>query len=647
MASIQWDDESAAAQPSVVWDDEVAQPAAQPTPFAERARMGLPARIGSTLLQGATMGFADELAGIGGGIMGGIAGLAGMEGQSFGQGYEETRNRVRNELGALRESNPITSMVAEGAGGLLTGIGLGSKLAQAVPVKSKIGNVMATGGVFGGVSGAGAAKDMESVIPGILSGAATGAATAGVLQPVAAGIGAVGSNIAQRFRPSSATEAAQRKIAEAMMRDKIDPNKLGINMRRMGESGVVADVGGANTAGLLDVVANIPGRTKDLAARLIRERQISRPERLTDVAQRGMAPSGQRFETTMESLAAQQAKARPLYDEAMNLPLVIDDDLANILGRIDKTGAFKDAAKISEITGQPFTLRGQPGERITLNQMNEAKKTLWDIEQAAKDQLTGKATSLSSAITTLRRQFIDKLDDITKDPTTGASVYKEARSVFAEPTQLQSAMELGRKSFNQKAFGIRETLKDLSAAEQEAYRIGAFESFREMAGSQAGQSQLLNLYKDRNVREKMQELFPNESGFRRFANEVFKEEKRRKLEGVRGGSQTFGREAAAEDLAQPVAEFANTARSAATGNIPGVIAGASNLWKRIQTPQQVRDEIGRILLSGGEGGFTSAAGQVQSPATMRIADLMRQMESKRGSRTTAGAIPLSQLIIGR
>lgn len=616
------------------------------TPFAEQAKMGLPARIGSTLLQGATMGFADELAGVGGGLMGGLAGLAGIEGQSFGQGYEETRNRVRNELGALRESHPITSAVVEGAGGVATGIGLGSKLAQAIPVKSIFGNAVATGGAFGTIQGAGAAKDMGSIIPGALTGAATGAATAGVLQPVAAGIGAVGSNIAQRFNKASATEAAQRKIAEAMLRDKIDPNKLGVNLRRMGESGVVADVGGANTAGLLDVVANIPGKTKDLAARLIRERQISRPERLTEVAQRGMAPSGQRFEATIESLAAQQAKARPLYDEAMNLPLVIDDDLAKMLAVIEKNGAFKDAAQIALNRGQPFTLKGQPGEPVTLRQLDQAKGALWDVEQAAKGEF-GAPTRLSSSITDLRRAFIQKLDDMTTDPATGASVYKEARDTFAEPAQLEKAMELGKKSFNQKAFGIRETMRDLTAAEKEAYRIGAFESFREMAGSQGGQSQLLNLYKDRNVREKMQELFPTESGFRRFANEVFKEEKRRKLEGVRGGSQTFGREAAAEDLAQPVAEFARTARSAGTGDVFGALSGASNLWKRMQTPQQVRDEIGRVLLSGNQGGFTSAAGQAQSPATMRIADLMRQMEAKRGSKTTAGAIPLSQLFIGR
>lgn len=624
-----------------------AEQESQATPAAPPSDFSALGKIGSALYQGATLGFGDELAGIGGGIVGGIAGLAGVEGESFGKGYQQIRDKMRGENEAFRQESPWTSGIAEGVGGLLTGIGAGKALAAALPVRSVTGSAIATGSGLGAISGAGGAKDLASTPTGMLSGAAMGGATAGVMQGAGNAIGAVGSNIAQRFRPQSATEAANRKIAEAMLRDKIDPNKLGINMQRMGPDGRVVNVGGESTMGLLDTVANLPGQTRELAKRAVRSLQIGRPERMTDPAARAMAPGGQRFASSMDDLAAQQAQARPLYEQAMAKPLTIDDDLSSILKRIETTGAFKDAERIAAATGQPFTLRGQPGETVTLNQLNEAKKLLWDVEQAAKDKF-GDPTSVSNAFGSLRRQFIDKLDDITKDPATGQSVYKEARRVYAEPAQLETAMELGRKAFNQKAAGIRESMRDMSEAEKNAFRIGSFESFREMAGSQGGQSQLMNIYKDRNVQEKMRELFPNDSALRRFTNEMFKEEKRRRMESVVGGSQTARREANAEDLAQPVAELMRSAASAGSGNLSGLVSGAGSMWSRLQTPERVRDEIGRALLTPNQGGAVALAGnRIADPRTMRIADLMREIESRRGGVAGGAAVPLSQLFAGR
>ena len=61
-----------------------------------------------TAAQGATFGFSDELAGIGGLIT--------------GRGYEASRDRARENLAQYRQDHAKTSMLAEGLGGLATGL---------------------------------------------------------------------------------------------------------------------------------------------------------------------------------------------------------------------------------------------------------------------------------------------------------------------------------------------------------------------------------------------------------------------------------------------------------------------------------------------------------------------------------------------
>lgn len=611
----------------------------------------------------ATFGFGDEIAGLGGGLVSGLAGLAGVEGEGFGKGYTETRDRVRNEIGDFRKENPNTALLGDVSGGTLLA-GPVTKLAASLPIKSVIGNAAATGGALGALGGTGAAKELEDIPSEAGIGAVTGAATAGGLQGASGVVGAVASNIAQRASPTSAINTARQKIAEAFTRDNVAPGKLNVQLQRMGTDGKLADIGGANALSLLDNAANTPGATKELAQQLIRARQISAANRVTEAAQRGMSPTGARFEGTMDSLLNAQQAAKPLYERAMQIPVTVDKELENLLVRAKNVGAFADAQKIAAARGTGVSLFGKAavpdqvdpnfgnilfnphptGDRVSLAQMNEVKKLLWDIENAAKNEF-GKPTAVSAAITDLRKEFTSKLDHMTTNPQTGESVYAHARNVFGNPAELMSAVELGKKAFNQKAFGIREAMRDLSEPEREAFRIGAFEAFREMAGSRSGQTQLVNVYKDRNIQEKMRQLLPTDTQYRQFVVAMNKEERMRRLESVRGGSQTFARAMQEEDLGQPVAELARTARSGLSGDIAGALSSASNLWNRVKTPQATRDQIGKIMLSGNDQSFTNAMGQQVNPETKIIADLMRRIQERRGS-TGATSVPVISALMG-
>jgi hypothetical protein len=333
--------------------------------------------------------------------------------------------------------------------------------------------------------------------------------------------------------------------------------------------------------------------------------------------------------------------ARPIYDRAMQTPLTIDDELAGIIARADRTGALREAERIAGVTGNQFSLRGATGENVSLNQLDRLKKSLYDIEQSARNEFGG-ATEMSRAVTDLRRQLTRKLDQMTTDPRTGQSVYAEARAAYAEPAQLNAALELGRTTFsNRSPIVMRETMAELSPAEQNAFRIGAFESFRDLAGTPSGQTQLLNLYKDRTMREKMQALFPNEASFRDFARGMIQEEKFRKLESVIGGSSTARNLANAQDAALPVEELVSAAGNAAKGNVPGLITSAKNLLNNVTVPRAVRDEIGRLLLAGNQQNITTVSGQTINPNLTRLQQIMQMIESRQptGQRVTSFSAP--------
>ena len=82
------------------------------------------------------------------------------------------------------------------------------------------------------------------------------------------------------------------------------------------------------------------------------------------------------------------------------------------------------------------------------------------------------------------------------------------------------------------AEGIASTLSEMSASEQEAFRIGASEVLRTKFGSPTGQNQLLNQWKDRNVREKLQALIGDDAKYDDAVNMLRGEETLKRLESL-------------------------------------------------------------------------------------------------------------------
>lgn len=579
-------------------------------------------------LGGGSMGFFDELAGA---ISAPVKAIT--EGKSLGQAYREGRDIVRAKQKAFAEESPIASTAASVAGGLATAPA--TPVIRAVGAASKLPgwaqtaiNAATSGAAYGGLGGLGAseADTLAGTAADIGTGALSGAALGAAVQPVAATIGAVKRGVGISTSPSAKVQAARRaageavpqspaeiaaqeKIAEALARDArgsvfqgknaLSPvDQQLVRLNRLGERATLADVGGPSSMQLLDTLATLPGSAKTMVAAEQRARAATSGGVLREAAQTSLGTGGKRLNTELAALDAQRsAAAAPLYQRVNSTSLPVDDQLRDLLTRAEPT--FSRIKEVSKITGEPFTL-DLNAPNASLKQLDMLKRHLYDIEQSHISPETGRLDEYGNAYKDLRRQLIAKLDDMTTDPQTGQSFYKAARDAYAGPTELRAAANQGNQAMSKDAWKISDLTKDMSPSEIEAFKVGAFESLNKKLGSKGGRTELMDMWQNENTREKLQALFGDQRSFREFAAAVAKEGRLKGIQGVGKGSQTAARLAGAEDLQEPV--FADTAKllaAAKAGSPTGILSAGKSMLNRLAMPEQVRDEMARILLTKG------------------------------------------------
>lgn len=625
-------------------------------------------------MQGPTLGFYDEAVGVAGAAVEAVGNLTPWgSGRSIGEAYKLHRDGARASADAYIRENPTLGHVERAVASIP--VALVAPAGQVAKTGSSlIGQAAKVGAGYGAVAGAGDSRATDA--PGIVKDMATGAAGGAVLGPVVAGgltaagaaakgiLGQVAKaaegtrfadtvaklGITPRVEQSVHAEAAQ-KVAKAIERDAggrgelTNPLDIVASRRsKLGQEATIADAGGQNTRQLLDTVATLPGKTKDVTERLIHGRQAGRADRLIDAAESGLGTNGARLPQTLEALdAARKQAAGPLYNRVRQTTLPVDPVLDSLLER--SANAFGVAKRLAEVNGQKFTLdeaapalntllNTRQQKTVPLSQLDTLKRSLHDIEQSHINPETGRLSELGNAYKDLRRELVAKIDSLTADHT-GASFYKAARDAYAGPTELRAAANLGSQAMSKDAWKISQMTDGMSASELEAFRVGAFESLRKKLGTEGGQTQVLKMWKEPATSEKLRELFGDQKSFRQFAAEVAKEARLKRLESVGRGSQTASRAAGLGDLdTAAINEAGNAARSAVTGNVTGLVNSAAQAWNKASTPESVRDEIGRLLTAKGEQGAKNLN---------EIRSIVEQILEERAKRAAqAGALSGSQ-----
>lgn len=587
------------------------QPAQKlPTPAEAAFESGR--RGGMAALQGPTFGFADE-------ALAALNALGGSLGQAAAGGefnpvdqYRNRRDQFRRETKQFEQDRPILSTATQAAASAPTML-LGAPAKVGVGLLPTIAAGAKSGALFGGIGGLGAseADTVGEMAIDTAMGAGTSAAFGSAVPVVGAGIRrmnanptlgrSVGSFLPGAPKPTSTAGGrryAEEKVAEAFIRDTAGKQTAENAARRaesmtraMGPGSRAVDIGRENTMRLLDTQVQLPGKAANLASRAISERQQGIGNRIISSAARSLKAQGVNYADEMAAREAEKAAvSKPFYDQLKGVKFTVDDDLATILKRGEDYVA--GAEKIAKIEGRPAVLGGvSAGSEVSLDSLNVLKGSLFDAAESAKREGNKK---LAGALTSLRIALKDKIDDLSPKDEQGRSIARVADELWSGAESDRAALEMGRRAMKEDVISLADEMRGMSQSEAEAYRIGAAQSIRELAGTQAGQTKLLKQWREPGTSEKLKIIFGDE--YKTFVKTLTREGKMKDMERVRGGSNTASRLANQADLDTSAVEGAVALTQAGgAGALPLLGTGARMLGK-VATPEPVRDDIAQILL---------------------------------------------------
>ena len=573
------------------------------------------AQAALTAGQGATFNFLDEIAAAN--AMRGAAemqrgmGMAGLRGPQIdaAQAGAPMAQMVRGATTAFAERNPALATGLEIGGGLstipLTGpLSFGRGVTGAGRFMRSAGDLAAQGAL----AGAGAAEEGQAA-EGAASGAALGMVGGGAANVLGrVGRGVIGRPIMSRLpagvmgmipeeagglnvRPDYPRERLARLLerdAQARIMGGVEPGQEAVmaarRLQKLGKEAPIA-VTGSNTLAEIDMLANLPGTAGRQLMTQKRRIEKGRGGAIIETAER-VTGVGRSAEDELADLAKRQAEAAsPLYEKLQTIAFPVDAELQNILNRskLDLGAAQRTATRRGE--PQVALRKIKEGDELPFASADQLKRTLWDKAEAAR-----RAGNKNEAadLDRLRLDLVSKLDSLSPD-------YAKARKTYAGFAELQNAVEQGRSALSETSESLSKLTDQMTPSELEAFRVGAVDALRGVAGGQAGQTRLLNMYKEPELQGKLRAIFGND--FRKFQRTILAQEELKKIERQGGGSQTFRRFGQAQDQAEDF-DALQAAQSVgqAVSSPQGFVQGIRQFGQRYGMPEEQRNRLARLLM---------------------------------------------------
>ena len=550
----------------------------------------------------------------------------------LGQAYEQTRDLLRGASESFQEERPFTAGGMQLAASLpLSVAAIPARIGAAVmpsitraapsiaPTLQRAGTYMAGApaagqvmgmgqrtaqaagsgygyGTLSGLGGSYADTPLDMFLESQKSGLIGGGFGA-VSQPAMGIIGAGGRQITSRMSPAAAGTQAQQKVAEALIRDvptPLDPgsalNRAQARLAKLGPQARIADVGGKSTFNLLDVQATLPGTTPNAVARAIRERQVGAGPRLMAASDETLGTQGSQFTQSIDNFKNQRfVESRPYYAVVDSSNVQVDNDLIKLLKKSESLQR-KAEGLYTKQTGLDLDLSQlKYGESVPMNVLDTLKQSLYDAAQGLK---RSGETNDALATDKIRTELIEFLTE--KSPKIGGqSAYGLAMKTYAGPSQMMDAADVGRMVMKGDILDVQQATRGFTQSEMDAYRIGVLQALRQQTGTEAGRTSLLKFYKEPATQERLKAAFGND--YKAFSAAVLREGQLKKFEATGQGSQTAARLAGEADL--DIAPLGQAVTAVSSGNPMAIVTTATNLARQAKTPEAVRNEIGRILLS--------------------------------------------------
>lgn len=553
-----------------------------------------------SLASGATFGFADELAAAGS--------------TALGQGsFEEN---LRREEAKDDQISPLVRIPGEVAGGVASTIatgGLGLLRGGAT-----LPRLAATGAVEGGIAGAGFARGgAEERAKGAALGAGIGAAAGPVSGLLARG----GRRIIGALARGKPRTQALKRVAEALERDALTPERAQTRLARFGDQGVVADIG-ENTQRLGRAVTASPGPAATRAANVLKQRSaLGSIPRIRQVVRSTLSEAD--FNQTLDDVITTRARvAAPLYDEALSAGQLQNEAVSTLLEdsrhirqAINRAKAFPEFANL-------------PDNDIRI--LDQAYKNLGDLANRAR--ISGNR-KLSRDLNNLRVQFRDSITD-------EVPAYGKALDAFSDESNLLDALQDGRRFIREDADVTSALLKQLPESEREMFLIGATrEIMSRVNSSQNPGTAIRRLIGNADIREKIAALFTDRSAFNQFRRALIRESRFATTRNVTlGGSPTQRITGDVSDLAGgPVTD-------ALQGDFGRAALGTLNRLATRQPSPAVSRELGQMLFSTDQALNDRL---FQDISRRRLAEALRRPGAGLTGAVAVGAPAISNSLLNR
>ncbi len=433
---------------------------------------------------------------------------SGEPGETVSQRYEKNLPIREQQTAKFEEEHPFTApalQMAGGAGALypLSRAETGARLLGAA---GDVGLAMSSLG--SAVTGAGMSS-ADAAIKGQdpMMAAAFGAGLGAPIPAMSRVMGAKGgeaydavANTAKRAMGKAPAGAnpilagvdprALKWANYAAQADQLTDPAITARAKELGPEGMLLEHG-RNLSALGDILNAKPGVGKNIIGGALDERARKLPDVVESVLDAKLTPrlitykgKGMNLAEYDRALSADRANAAdPLYKAFHSTRVPPTPEIEALLPRLRVAGVVRKAVETAGMRGDPYdeafftpsaAASSSPGALGTANYPTAAS---WDIMKQALDKKIeasftplGKPTGDTRDLMSIKNALVDAIDN-HPDPAV-AGVWKRARAAWASPSEMKSALQLGRDWRNEDWDELPYTLSKLSGPAKVAYQHG-------------------------------------------------------------------------------------------------------------------------------------------------------------------------------
>jgi hypothetical protein len=550
----------------------------------------------------------------------------GQQEPSFGDRFLAADKEANKRIADFKDAHPIIGNAAEITGMVTSPIGNAGTgfIQRGANIATRALRAGTVGATLGGAAGV---AQSDGTIPERLEsgavGAGTGAILGGTITPAIEALTGAGrvayDTIRNQIRAhQDPTGQAQRLVANALLRDNQTVPQA-VATLQANPAAAVLDASGPNMVALGRQATVAPGPARQVARDFLEGRQADQAARF----QQGLAPvgNGANYQQQIQNLMDQRSVAsRPFYQalegidpERLDTPffqnLLHSGPGQQLLGRAREIAALEHARGATPVNLMEPLLDQEGNLRTAtvpnFRAMDYVKQAADDITASHMNQTTGRIEGpVGYNWDQLRRAIVSNLDQAAENTgPNGENLYQAARGAYAGPSRTMEAMHEGRAFFgdNQAEDAIH-SFRQLSPAEQDAFRIGVASDLAGKLGNKADNANAYNLLMNSpNKRAKLQAVFPDQESFDRFLAQSQQENRMfQNAQTVTGGSPTARIEADKDDAMQQIGDRVNLIRQLIMGPRIQALATAvtrgTNVRRGLSEP--VATELGNILFNG-------------------------------------------------